>query len=106
MKGTKKTTIKSTCKTKPTKNKSQETFPHFRKYKKSGHPALITAEHSEKEYKYRKVMHSNKDGRHLNEKVSPNPNPKDKQPMYITKHVRHDEKKFFGARLPWKYPKK
>ena len=78
----------------------KETYPHFRYYKKSGHPALITAEYSEKEYKYRKVMHSERDGRHLNEKVFPNPNPKDKEPMYIARRVRHDEKQFFSE---WKY---
>ena len=55
----------------------KETYPHFRYYKKSGHPTLITAEYSEKEYKYRKVMHSEREGRHLNEKVFPNPNPND-----------------------------
>ena len=85
--------------------KKKETYPHFRRYKKSGHPALIIAEHSEKEYNYRKVMHSERDGRHLNERVFPNPDPRDKKPMYIGKRVRHDEKKHFGNKLPWKYPK-
>lgn len=96
-------------KKKTAKNKKQlnaERFPHFRRYKKSGHPALITSEYSEKEYNYRKVMHSDRDGRHLNEKVSPNPNTRDPRPMYITKRVRHDEKKYFGEKLPWKYIKK
>lgn len=90
------------------KNKStKETFPHFRHYKKSGHPALITAEYSETEYNYRKVMHSEKDGKRNNEKVYPNPNPKDDKPMYIGKRVKHDSKKFFGkVPYPWKYPKK
>ncbi len=40
----------------------ESTYPHFRYYKPSKHPALIVAEHSEEEYKYRKVMHSEKDG--------------------------------------------
>ena len=84
--------------------KKKDVFPHFRRYKKSNHPALITGEFSEKEYKYRKVMHSEKDGRHLNEKVYPNPNPKDKKPMFIGKRVRHDKKRYFGKRLPWKIP--
>ena len=90
------------------KNKrTKETFPHFRHYKKSGHPALITAEHSETEYNYRKVTHSEKDGRHLNEKVFPNPNEKDNRPMFIVKHVRHDKKENFSKwKYPWKYPKK
>lgn len=84
-----------------------ENFPHFRYYKKSGHPALITAEHSETEYKYRKVMHGDRDGRHPNEKVYPNPNPKDSKPMYIGKRVRHDEKRFFSKwKYPWNYPGK
>lgn len=86
---------------------SKVTYPHFRYYKKSGHPALITEERSKDEYNYRKVMHSEKDGRHLNERVFPNPNPKDKKPMYIGKRVRHDLKlRFEKDPLPWKYPKK
>ncbi|MCD7728681.1 MAG: hypothetical protein LUI60_02050 [Clostridia bacterium] len=83
-------------------------YPHFRYYRKSGHPALIVGEQkSEKnidEYRYRKVMHSERDGRHLNEKVFPNPNPNDKEPMYIAKRVRHDDKDNFSNNpLSWKY---
>ena len=48
--------------------KDKEKYPHFRYYKKSKHPALITGEHSKEEYKYRKVMHSEKDGKRNNEK--------------------------------------
>lgn len=84
----------------------KEEYPHFRRYRKNGHPALIVGEHSEQEYKFRKVMHSDRDGRHLNEKVSPNPNRYDKEPMYIAKRVRHDRKGAFGEKLPWKYPGK
>ena len=88
-------------------NGGKETYPHFRKYKPSNHPALVTGEFSEKEYKYRKVTHSEKDGRHLNEKVDPNPNPKDKKPMYIAKRERHDKKENFSKwKYPWKYKKK
>ena len=87
------------------KTTEKENFPHFRKHNTSNHPALITGEYSEKEYDYRKVMHGEKDGRHRNEKVSPNPNPKDPRPMYIGKRVRHDEKKNFSTwKYPWKYP--
>lgn len=81
-------------------------YPHFRKYKKSGHPALIVGEHSQEEYLYRKVMHNTHDGRHLNEEVNPNPDKSDPKPMYIAKKKRHDKKTLFGRRLPWKYPKK
>ena len=84
---------------------AKEKFPHFRYYKKSGHPALIVSEHSEKEYNFRKVMHNEKDGKRTNETVVPNPNPKDKKPMRIGKRIRHDKKKYFGSRLPWKYSK-
>ncbi|MBR2460678.1 MAG: hypothetical protein IKB34_05575 [Clostridia bacterium] len=87
----------------------RELFPHFRYYKKSGHPALIVGEMKVNEkdhYKYRKVMHGERDGRHLNEKVIPNPKPGDPKPMYIAKRVRNDEKKYFGNKLPWKYHKK
>ena len=82
-----------------------ETYPHFRPYLRSGHPALIVGEHSASEYRYRKVMHSDRDGRHLNEKVFPNPNPRDSKPMHIARRVRHDKKKYFGKRLSWKYRK-
>lgn len=82
-------------------------YPHFRYYKKSKHPALIVGEQAIEEYKYRKVMHNEKDGGRNNEMVYPNPNKKDKKPMYIGKRVRHDKKnKFEPVPLPWKYPKK
>lgn len=88
----------------------KEDFPHFRKYLKSGHPALIVgeklSEQKKEEYKYRKVMHGERDGKRLNEKVCPNPNKNDTEPMYVGKRVRADEKKYFGSRMPWKYPKK
>lgn len=51
-------------------------------------------------------MHGEKDGRHTNETIFPNPDPNDNDPMNIAKRVRHDEKRFFGNfPLPWKYPK-
>lgn len=78
-----------------------DNYPHFRKYLKSNHPALITSEWSDTEYNYRKVTHSERDGRHLNEKVYPNPNINDSQPMYIVKRNRHDKKSNFST---WKYP--
>ena len=93
-------------KNKSNKPHKKETFPHFRWYRKSKHPALITGEHSENEYDYRKVTHDPKEGRHSNDKVEPNPNPKDDKPMYIVRRKRHDKKKYFGKRLAWKYPKK
>lgn len=52
-------------------------------------------------------MHGERDGDRLNEKIEPNPNPKDKRPMYIGKRVRHDKKvNFVNYKLSWKYPKK
>lgn len=86
-------------------------YPHFRHYKKSGHPALIVGEQikgfEKEEYKFRKVMHSEKDGGRRNEKVYPNPDPQDKKPMWIGKRIRHDEKKYFSEKpLPWKYKNK
>ena len=86
-------------------------YPHFRYYRKSGHPTLVVGEQRDEnntdEYRYRKVTHSERDGRHLNEKIDPNPNPKDPDPMYIGKRVRHDDKNNFELMpLPWKYPKK
>lgn len=94
----------------PTKKPSanvKETYPHFRYYKKSKHPALIVGEQPIDEYRYRKVMHGRKDGKRNNEEISPNPNPKDPKPMQIGRRVRHDKKKYFSSKpLPWKYPKK
>lgn len=92
----------------------ETSYPHFRYYRKSRHPALIVGEMSSskgnvtvEEYRYRKVMHAEKDGRHLNEKIEPNPDPSDPDPMYIAKRVRHDEKSNFAKKpLPWEYPGK
>lgn len=89
------------------KNKAatKSAFPHFRYYKKSKHPALITGEFSEREYRFRKVMHAEKDGKRSNEIVYPNPDPRDSKPMYIAKRIRHDKKQNFEDRiLPWQYP--
>ena len=98
---------KSTRHISKSKESVPEKYPHFRHYLKSGHPALIVAERSSDEYNFRKVMHAEKDGGRTNEKIVPNPNPRDTEPMYIGKRVRHDNKKFFGKNaLPWKYPKK
>lgn len=81
-------------------------YPHFRYYKKSKHPALIIGEQPIEEYRYRKVSHTEREGRHLNEKVYPNPDSSDKDPMYIVKRPRHDKKENFEDKpLPWKYPK-
>ena len=89
------------------KQEEKETFPHFRKYRPSKHPALIVGEHSPEEYRYRKVMHGDRDGRHLNERIYPNPNPLDKEPMHIVRRVRHDKKDNFSKwKYPWKYPGK
>ena len=93
------------------KGRQEAPYPHFRRYKKSGHPALIVGEQvndkNKEEYNFRKVMHDDRDGRHLNEKVEPNPDPTDKKPMYIAKRVRHDEKQRFDEKpLPWKYQHK
>ena len=67
---------------------------------------MITGEYSSNEWKYRKVMHGNRDGRHLNETIYPNPNPLDKEPMNVAKRVRHDRKANFSTwRYNWKIKK-
>lgn len=82
-------------------------YPHFRYYKKSGHPALIVGEQPVEEYRFRKVMHSEKDGGRNNEIIYPNPNRRDKEPMCISKRVKHDKKTTFEDKpLPWRYPRK
>ena len=93
-----------------TSKRVEAPYPHFRYFKKSQHPALIVGEQKteqKEEYRYRKVMHGDRDGRHLNEEIYPNPDPKDPDPMHIARRVRHEEKKHFNdTPLPWKYPKK
>ena len=85
----------------------KEIYPHFRRYLKAGHPALIVGEHSEDEYSYHKVTHSPVEGRRNNDMIFPNPNPSDKEPMYIARRRRHDKKKHFSKwKYPWKVPKK
>lgn len=84
-------------------------YPHFRYYYKSRHPALIvgeqTSDENVEEYRYRKVMHGEKDGKRNNEKVEPNPDPTDPDPMYIGKRIRHDDKdNFEPLPLSWVYP--
>lgn len=74
------------------KNKnSAEEFPHFRRYNKSGHPALITDEFDDY-YKFRRVTSSEFSGHHRNEKVDPNPDKRRDTPMYIVKQRQRDKK--------------
>ena len=98
-----KAAVKRAPARKSTQSKSK--FPHFRIYHRyeKPRPTLVTGEHSKDEWKYRKVTHSKKDSHRKNEKVSPNPNPNDKTPMYIETREKHDRKTFFGLPLPWKY---
>lgn len=114
-----KNAIRKNYAIKSTQKRVEAPYPHFRYYRKSQHPALIVGEqkglktnnqgveYETDEYRYRKVMHGERDGRHLNEMVYLNPDPKEATPMYIAKRVRHDDKtKFEPLPLPWKYPKK
>lgn len=83
--------------------------PHFRYYRKSKHPAMIVGEAKIKKekdgYLYRKTSHSPGLTKRSHEKVSPNPNPRDPNPMYIEKRKRTDFKHKFGPDLGWKYKK-
>ena len=85
-------------------------FPHFRKYKRSNHPALIvgsaTIKKNDDGFLYRKTSHSPGVSKRSSEKVSPNPNPKDPNPMYIEKRKRADYRHKFGEKLNWKLPQK
>ena len=82
-------------------------YPHFRKYLKSGHPAMITGEYSVDEWSYRKVMHGQKDGWRNNDMITPNPNPFDREPMYVGRRKRHDNKNNFSNwRYNWKIKNK
>ena len=87
--------------------KAVEKFPHFRHYKKSGHPALILSEESDDKYKFRRVTSSEYSGHHRNECVEPNPDKRRKTPMYIVKQRQSDYKKNFSTwKYPWKFPEK
>ena len=90
---------------KPRKNK--ETYPHFRHYKKSGHPALILSPNSDDKYNFRRVTSSEFSGHHRNEKIEPNPDSRRDTPMYVVKQRQTDLRKNFSSwRYSWKYPKK
>ena len=86
--------------------KKKDKFPHFRKYFKSNHPALILDEEGD-DYRFRRVTSSEFSGHHKNEEISPNPDKTRKTPMYIVKNQQKDKKKRFSTwKYPWKYPKK
>ena len=98
-----------------TKNKSptakprqtKEIYPHFRHYKKSGHPALILSPEGDDKYKFRRVTSSEFSGHHRNEKIEPNPDKRRKTPMYVVKQRQIDLRKNFSSwKYSWKYPKK
>ena len=74
---------------------------HFRKYKKSGHPAYIVDEENE-DFIFHRVTSSEKSGHHKNWKVEPNPDKNKKTPMYIVKQEQQDRKKHFDKE-PLKY---
>ena len=94
-------------KSSPKSKKTKEKFPHFRHYKKSGHPALILSEETEEKYKFRRVTSSEFSGHHRNERIDPNPDKRRKTPMYIVKQRQSDYKKNFSTwKYPWKFPKK
>lgn len=84
----------------------KETYPHFRKYFKSNHPALITKDCGD-DYEFRRVTSAEFSGHHKNEKVFPNPDQSRKTPMYIVKAKQKDNKKRFSLwKYPWSYEKK
>ena len=84
----------------------KEQFPHFRKYFKSNHPALILNEKGE-DYEFRRVTSSEFSGHHRNEMIDPNPDRTRKTPMFIVKAKQQDNKKRFSTwTYPWKYPSK
>lgn len=92
-----------------TPGRTEETYPHFRHYKVSGHPALILSEDSEDKakYKFRRVTSSEFSGHHRNECIDPNPDKRRNKPMYIVKQRQSDYKTKFSAwKYPWKFPKK
>ncbi len=89
-----------------TNSVKEDTYPHFRHYKKSGHPALILSEEDD-QYNFRRVTSSEKSGHHKNEKIEPNPDKRRSTPMYIVKQRQKDKKKFFSKwKYSWKYPSK
>ena len=96
-----------TSKKKTPCKKEYEEYPHFRHYKKSGHPALILSEDGLDKYKFRRVTSAEYSGHHKNECVYPNPDKRRKEPMYIVKQRQSDKKtKFSSWKYDWIYPKK
>lgn len=88
------------------KPNEKQKYPHFRKYLKSRHPAMIVGEHSDAEWDYKKVMHSDKENGRTNDTIYPNPNPLDPMPMRVDRRLRHDNKKNFSKwRYNWKIKK-
>ena len=98
--------VKNNKPTRKNGSAKKEKFPHFRRYNKSGHPALILDEEND-DYLFRRVTSSEKSGHHKNEKVFPNPDKRRSSPMYIVKNRQKDKKKFFSKKkYPWGYPSK
>lgn len=90
----------------PKQKRKNEEYPHFRKYFKSNHPALILSDQKD-DYEFRRVTSSEFSGHHRNEKVEPNPDRTRKTPMYIVKQRQRDKKKRFSSwKYPWKYEPK
>ena len=67
--------------------KTKETYPHFRHYKKSGHPALILSPEGDDKYKFRRVTSSEFSGHHKNEKIEPNPDKRRKSCKYCKSRI-------------------
>lgn len=83
-------------------------YPHFRFYRKSGHPALILKEVNEgKDYLFRRTSHEDSVARKSGyEVLEKNPNPNDPKPMFIERRKRRDRKiAFYRIPLNWKYKK-
>ena len=85
-------------------------YPHFRKYKKSRHPALLVGE--DRKNRNVVIFHRTSHESSVARKkgffvISPNPKPGDSRPMYVEKKKRADEKKFFSPRpYTWKIKNK
>lgn len=87
-------------------------FPFWARLKIGGkHPTLVIDEdkawdkqrnHLTDGYVHREVTHTKSRN---NEEIKPNPNPMDKQPMYLKRPTKHPKKFFNSFNHDWKIPK-
>ena len=87
-------------------------FPFWARFKIGGnHPTLVIDEDQawDKQYKRLTDGYVHREATHTksrnNEEIKPNPNPMDKQPMYLKRPTKHPKKFFSSFNHDWEIPK-